>query len=84
MSIVCMWLIDITLSGLLQMEVYSFLLIGSFSPALHAMLIIAVMNPSRSKASSHTQIIAFAFLQFLLARYGGLAGSGENMICPGR
>ena len=61
MSIVCIWLIDITLNGLLQMEVYTFLHIGSFSPALSAMFIMTVMNPGRSKASSHTQIIAFAF-----------------------
>lgn len=61
MSILSIWLIDLLLVGLLKLEVYTFLHIGSFSPALSAMLIMAVMKPGRAKALSRTQIITFVF-----------------------
>ncbi|MGE5396076.1 MAG: lysostaphin resistance A-like protein [Chitinophagales bacterium] len=61
MSILCIWLIDIVMNDLLKMEVYTFLHIGSFGPALSAMLIMTVLNPGRAKAPSHTRIIAFIF-----------------------
>lgn len=60
-SILCVWLIDIVMNGLLKMEVYTFLHIGSFGPALSAMLIMTMLNPGKAKAPSHTQIIAFGF-----------------------
>lgn len=47
------------MNGLLKMEVYTFLHIGSFGPALSAMLIMTILNPDKVEFPSRTQIITF-------------------------